>query len=219
MAVPSLRLSSPSLAKPDPRRIVALSTAIAVHAAVGLALLLPAHPLPVAVEEASAVLVGFVDKVPPPPPPPAPPVPTRAASEPPAKPAAPPQGALTGQAATMPAPWVFDPNAGVSLVVYGERPALDLESYDVPPAELPEYRAGFDPAAIPGFVGADAGGAVTFDVLVDVDGLPVAVVIRRQACSERALETAMSVVGQWRFAPATRGGAPVQAWLEVSLAF
>ena len=107
----------------------------------------------------------------------------------------------------------------MTLVVYGERPELELERYDVPPAELPQFRGGFDPAAIPGLDAPDSSGSATFEVLVEPDGRPSALVIRRQACSERALEAAMAVIGQWTFAPATRAGVPVQAWLDVTLDF
>lgn len=207
--------------RPDPLRIAALSTAIAIHVAILLALLLPARPLmrgDTGVE--SALLVDIV-RTPEPEPAPVPPPPdTPVRRVAPASPL-PPAAASAERPGADPAvpSWRFDPEAGVTLVVYGSRPSLDLVAPDQPPAEMPHYRDAFNPADIDGLNGADAGGAVTFDVLVDEDGMPSAIVPTMQSGSQRAFETAMAVVGQWRFVPATKGGIPVPGWLEVSIEF
>lgn len=202
----------------DGRRIAALSVAIALHVVALLFLLAPARPLG---DLAGAVEELVVELIPaardPAPAPPSRPPPEVRPPLAPATPAAEPAPARAPPRRT-PA-WEFDPEAGVALVVYGDRPALDLEMPDTPPAEIPLYRQAFDPARIEGLDGVDAHGSAVFDVLVDETGTPSALVIRRQACSERALETAMAVIGQWRFTPATKGNVPIPAWLEVELTF
>lgn len=203
----------------DARRIAALSVAIALHVVAVLLLLLPARPLAGlagAVEELVVELIPAPAAALPTPPPPA--VRTRPPASPPSPAPDTVAAARTPASAAEPA-WEFNPEAGVTMVVYGERPALDLAPHDTPPAEIPLYRDAFDPSSIDGLGGANAGGSVVFDVLIDEAGMPEALVVRQQSCSERALETAMAVVGQWRFKPATQAGVPVQAWLEVALDF
>lgn len=218
-------------AHPDPVRIAALSIAMALHVVALLALLLPAASLRPVPREAEALTVDAIFRpavAPPNAPAPAP------APDPIAQPAmvqrAPAPGLQAPQAAAPGtptgnagmddvAPWIYDPDAGVTLVVYGSRPELQLETPDRPPGELPVYRRSFDPGTIDGLASQGAGGSVTFDVLVEPDGHPSALVITRQSASERALEAAMSVVGQWKFVPAMKDGAYVQGWLEVSLEF
>lgn len=205
--------------RPDPFRIASLSVAIALHVALALALVLPVPPLrPAPADESGDIVFHTGVRQPPPPAPPAPQPPILSKSRPVRsidKPdTAPASGVEQGE--QEPPGWAFDPAAGVTLVVYGSPPDLQLEVPDQPPAELPVYRESFDPESIEGF---DSKGAVTFDVLVEPDGSPSAIVITRQTGTERALETAIAVIGQWRFVPATRNGEYVQAWLEVSLEF
>ncbi|GAB6195049.1 energy transducer TonB [Lysobacter xanthus] len=212
-------------ARPDPLRIAALSVAFAAHAALALLLFLPAAPLRrVLLDEAPVVQVIRLP-APPPPAPPAPPSPLeKAPTPPPAVEPAPTAAASDGTggratADTTEAPlWQFDPEAGISVVVYSDRTAVEVPAADQAPQEIAGYRAGFDPASTPGLAGA-AGGSATFDVLVDESGAATALVIVQQACPERALETAMSVVSQWRYVPARRAGTPVAGWLRVALQF
>ncbi|WP_133478208.1 TonB family protein [Cognatilysobacter segetis] len=212
--------------KPDPFRIAAISFAIAFHAAIAVVVFRPAAPLrPAATDD--AVTIQLVRVAPPPPAPP-PPRPTRPTPPiPPPRPA-PVAPSKTQPAATSPAAgpggdsefvWRYDPDAGVGIVVYGDRGAVDVPIPDQPPRELPGYRIGFDPASIDGLNGPASGGSATFDVLVDESGMPTSAVIVQQACGERALEIAVSVISQWRFAPAMREGVPVAGWLRVPLQF
>ena len=221
MVAPPLAHLPAASSRPDPLRIAALSIAIALHVAIGLALLLPVSALPPAVRETSAILVGFVSRRPPPVPPPPALAPAQRPTpaprpEPEPAPAAAPAPEAAGAADSTADTWRFDPAAGVTLVVYGQRPDLHVGAYDTPPAELPGFREALDPSAIPGL---ETPGSATFDVLVGADGRPSALVILQQSCTERALEAAMAVIGQWRFAPAQAAGTPVEAWLEVSLQF
>lgn len=208
-------------------RIAAWTIAIAVHVAAALALLLPVPALRSALDAAGGMWVVDVPqviapRVPPPAPPEAPEAPAlRPPSDAPSSaraPVAAPPPVDAGSEETAP-PWVYDPNAGITLVVYSSRPEPALEAPDQPPAELPQFRAGFDPGAIPGLGGGGTGASVTFDVLVEPDGRPGALVVTRQLASERALEAAIGVIGQWRFVPALRNGQPVQGWLPVTLEF
>ena len=104
------------------------------------------------------------------------------------------------------------------MVVYDDRAAIGVVIPDLPPRELPEFRARFDPASVEGLNGA-TGGSATFDVLVDGSGLPTAAVVVQRACDDRALKAALTVVSQWRFEPAMREGVPVAGWLRVPLQF
>lgn len=213
-------------ARPEPLRIAAMSIAIASHVVIGLLLFLPATPLyPLQADDALVVTMVRVPR-----PAPLPPVPRRPERDPVSKPRHHPEsvrpvpddpGAATSDTtgAGDTSTWTYDPDAGITVVVYGDRSAIDVSAPEQAPMEIAGYRAGFDPSTIDGLNGPAVGGSATFDVLVDETGAPTALVIVKQGCGERALETAMSVISQWRFVPATRAGAPVAGWIQVALEF
>ncbi|GGZ70654.1 hypothetical protein GCM10008101_26230 [Lysobacter xinjiangensis] len=189
-----------------------------------IALLVPSRPL-IRSHEANALVVDVVPSRPLPPPPaersPSPTPQAQSAPKPSPSPSAPlvTESAPSDGAASPPHIWTFDPSQGVTVVVYGQRPTLDLPAADRPAAEISGYRAGFEPSEIEGLNGPHAGGSVLFDVLVDESGMASAVVPVERNCSERAFETALAVVSQWRYAPATFAGTPVQGWLQVRIDF
>lgn len=214
--------------RPAPLRIAALSVAIAVHVALGLVLFIPSRPLQqIAIDSSLAVTYVALPNqplsAPPPPRRVKPPQPSRQTAQSPPRPATPDDATQASSTATgasgPPQIWQYDPNAGITMVVYGDRGAVDVPAPEQAPAEISGYRAGFDPTLIDGLNGVSSGGSVTFDVLVDESGVPTALAVVRQQCGQRALETAMSVVSQWRFVPARRAGISVPGWIQVSLAF
>jgi len=206
----------------DLHRIAAITLAIGLHVTLAIALLMPSRPL-LRADAADALVVDVIPSRPEPPRPAAsrPSAPAREqpapATAPPPPSTTPASGSKAGEAAGT--TWAFDPSQGIAVVVYSQRPTLDLAAADQPPAEIPGDRAGFEPSEIEGLNGPNAGGSVLFDVLVDESGIASAVVPVERNCSERAFETAMAVVSQWRFVPATFAGTPVQAWLQVKLEF
>lgn len=62
-------------------------------------------------------------------------------------------------------------------------------------------------------------GEVRLRVLVAVDGRVASVQLSRSSGFERLDEAAMESVKQWRFKPATQGGAALETWVEVPVKF
>ncbi len=207
----------------DLHRIAAITLAIGFHVMLALALLVPSRPL-LRSDDTGSLVVDVVPSRTEPPRPATAPAPVTPRERPAPAKASPPAGTRApapsnGIGDAAPATWAFDPSQDITVVVYSQRPTLDLAAADLPPAEIPGYRAGFEPSDIEGLNGPNADGSVLFDVLVDESGVPSAVVPVERNCSERAFETAMAVISQWRFVPATFSGTPVQGWLQVRLEF
>jgi periplasmic protein TonB len=62
-------------------------------------------------------------------------------------------------------------------------------------------------------------GEVRLRVLVAADGRVTSVELSRSSGYERLDEAALESVKQWRFKPATQGGEPLEAWVEVPVKF
>lgn len=203
---------SPSL-HVEPSRILAYSTALALHAfALGL-LLIPLSQVPIhsdAVRERWQV----PDAKPIVPNPPAPPVDVPVTSTP----SPPRQPALATPVDNAPMP-VFATEAVVTAPVdvapaIDNLPASDSTAVSTP---LQGVQLRYLKAPPPGYprdaLLAGAQGTVTLRVLVDVDGTPLEVSVEHSS-GNRSLDTAArnQVLRRWKFQPATDGGRPVQAY-------
>lgn len=209
--------SSPWFSNLDPKRIAGTTLALVAHA-VALGVLLaptnwepPARPAP-----ARPIIVQF-DPLPPTPitdtrPPPTPqPVPRRNETVRPVTPVVPstPEQGPVFPEGEIAAPALPDPGPAISEAPVGPVSGATL-AYDVaPPPRYPReaIREGLE-------------GTVTLRVLVDVDGKPLEVVVERGS-GHRVLDRAAreQVLERWRFRPALRDGAPVQAWGLVPIEF
>lgn len=212
----TLPLQSPT--RPEPARILAIATAIAVHALAFLLLLLPlAQSLPGEAPEMVVQPIWVLPKVVPTTP--LPPVPIEREPRPPVAPT-PRQAVVPVQP---PAPMVFD-TADFAIAM------------DATPAPGPVAEPATDSAPVAGValayahapappypraalrVGAE--GTVLLMILVDTDGKPLQVTLHRSS-GTRALDRAAleHVARHWRFQPALRNGQPVQAYGVVPIAF
>lgn len=204
---------SPSL-HVEPSRILAYSTALALHAlALGL-LLIPLSQVPLQ-REAERERWQVPDVKPIVPNPPTPPVDvpvTRAPATPPRQPA------LAAPVDSTPMP-VFATEAVVTAPV-DVAPVID-DSPAIAPigasAPLQGVQLRYLSAPAPSYpreaLLAGAQGTVTLRVLVDVDGSPLEVSVEHSS-GNRSLDTAArnQVLRRWKFQPATDGGRPVQAY-------
>ena len=203
---------SPSL-HVEPSRILAYSTALALHAfALGL-LLIPLSQVPIhneAVRE--RWLVPDTKPIVPNPPTPPVDVPVTRTPSPPRQPA------LAAPVDNAPMP-IFATEAVVTAPV-DVAPAIDNSpSIDSIGASTPlqGVQLRYLNAPAPGYprdaLLAGAQGTVTLRVLVDVDGSPLEVSIEHSS-GNRSLDNAArsQVLRRWKFQPATDGGRPVQAY-------
>lgn len=203
---------SPSL-HVEPSRILAYSTALALHAfALGL-LLIPLSQVPIhneAVRE--RWLVPDVKPIVPNPPTPPVDVPVTRTPSPPRQPA------LAAPVDNAPMP-VFATEAVVTAPVdvapvIDNSPASDPIGASTPLQGVQlRYLNAPAPAYPRDALLAGAQGTVTLRVLVDVDGSPLDVSVEHSS-GNRSLDNAArsQVLRRWKFQPATDGGRPVQAY-------
>lgn len=204
--------SSPSL-HVEPSRILAYSTALALHALALALLLIPLSQVPIQ-REAREARWQVPDVKPIVPNPPLPPVdvPVTRTPSPPRQPA------LAAPVDNAPMP-IFATEAVISAPV-DVAPAIDtLPSIDPvgPSTPLQGVQLRYLNAPAPSYprdaLIAGAQGTVTLRVLVDVDGSPLEVSVEHSS-GNRSLDTAArnQVLRRWKFQPATDGGRPVQAY-------
>ncbi|HET6434394.1 MAG TPA: energy transducer TonB [Xanthomonadaceae bacterium] len=193
----------------DPLRISGYATAIAVHVALLMLLLVPvtAPPVVPALEDFSIVWVPIEKKAPPPPPIEVPVVRRQAQPTPRPVIAVPPQPPVQQQAAQ-------DDQGSEPVAVIA--PPHDPV---VPPADTGplagvqlEYASAPAPAYPREALREGLQGSVLLKVLVDVDGRPLDVQVARSS-GHRALDRAAreQVLRRWTFRPAMRDGRAVQA--------
>lgn len=206
----------------DTSRILAYSTAIALHALAAGLLLIPLSQVPIrsdAVRQEPRWQLPEIVPVVPTPPPPLP-VPVVTQTPPPARPA------LPAPVDTAPMP-VF---ATEAVIPQSAAPGTPTDTIGpvtesiAPPAPLAGVQLRYLHAPAPAYprdalrVGAQ--GTVTLRVLVGVDGSPLEVSVERSS-GNRSLDTAArtQVLRQWKFQPATDNGRPVQAYGLVPVDF
>lgn len=209
----------------SPARVAGISTALAVHVALGLAALLPMRAAPLVPGEEDVLQVVFVPSAgqghklvtPPPPTPPKPPR-KSARKEPPKPPAAP-------QVAKVETPPTDDGDVPVESMLLGVTPSFDelatieLPQPDTPASEILSYRKAYQPAYPPEARAAGQGGWVTLRVLVDAEGLPLAFVLVKTTATQQLVDAAIEAIKKWRFNPALKDGGPVASWVEVPIGF
>ena len=97
------------------------------------------------------------------------------------------------------------------------RPVEAPGSFDEPDRQ-PQIRATTKPAYPPAALQSGVGGIVLLRVLVSANGEPVRVDVARGVRSDLD-SAAVTAVRQWRFEPAQKAGAPVEAWTTVAVPF
>lgn len=198
--------------RPDPNRILGISSTLALNVLALTFLLMPMTlpPAPSALERRPTIEVIDIVPLPPTtPPPPQVPV-TRAQPRPaPRTLLPPPVAAATDLPATPATPtpdasFDADPQpleATPLLAPAGPAVGMQLQYRSAPPPDYPRQA-----------LQRRQQGTVLLRVLVDIDGRPIEVVVERS--SGHALldrEAQRQVLRQWRFQPALRDGQPVQA--------
>jgi protein TonB len=103
--------------------------------------------------------------------------------------------------------------------VSGSAPPVTASASVVPP----DFRAGYLNNPAPAYPRAarrnGEQGTVTLRVLVSADGGPSRVEVERSSGSNALDAAALEAVKNWRFAPATRAGEPVDGWVIVPVVF
>ncbi len=196
----------------DPARVLAMSTAVALHVLAAGLLLVPLSRTPSPMDqprtEVRWVIPDIVVTTPPPPRQIAPVV----------APVVPPAPALAPVQIEAPAVPVFAVEARISepaaeTAVSGIDAAPTGPATDVPASGVQlRYLRAPAPAYPAAALRAGQQGTVVLKVLVDVDGSPLRVDIERSS-GHRSLDLAarIQVLRQWKFQPATDGGRAVQA--------
>jgi protein TonB len=199
---------------------MAITVVIGFHAVAVLALLLPLAPAHRSLDADPGESIEVERVLRPaeaPPPPPRPAVASTAVPD--TQPPAPPAALPTAPSVAVGQPAAPPEEAAPPLVVYSSMPAMQLETPDVPAAEIPVYRASFEASRPENLENVPIGAAATFKVLIDHEGRAAAFVPVHYSVTEITLERLMDRIGRWRFRPATKGGVPVSSWLEVSMQF
>jgi len=208
----------------DTSRILAYSTAIALHALAAGLLLIPLSQVPVrsdAVRQEPRWQLPEIVPVAPTPPPPVP-VTVPVVRQPPP----PTQHALPAPVDNAPMPVfateaVIPQQAGPATPSDAIGPVADSIAPATPLAGVQlRYLHAPAPAYPRDALRAGAQGTVTLRVLVGVDGSPLEVSIERSS-GNRSLDTAAraQVLRQWKFQPAMDNGRPVQAYGLVPVDF
>lgn len=210
----AVRLPAP-VAALDAKRIAATSLAIAVHAAVLMLLLMPMQVADPPKVEEPPMFVDIQRTLPPPPPPPQEqvrrPQVRQVVQTPPRTP--PTHVEVLNDDPSPIDPYVEevtldDPPIGELVVDTG--PSFVQLSADVaPPPSYPTQA-----------IRLRQQGLVMLRVLVDEAGRPAEVAIESSSGFRALDEAALKVVKKrWHFVPATRDGAPIQAWALVPVSF
>lgn len=200
----------------DLKRIAATSTAIAVHLAVLLMLMIPAQVAPPGVIKNTPLIVVPIERVIPPPTTP-PPDPTR------------PQPVTTQALPTptpTPVPVVVENTEPRANDIFAERTTTqEVETTRFPETTTPSFaqiRADLAPAPPypPQALRRGLTGLVMLRILVDETGKPIDVAVETSS-GERMLDDAAAkfVLKRWHFVPATKKGRPIQAYALVPISF
>jgi protein TonB len=206
--------------KPDPLRILGLTGAFAVNATALLLLLMPVSSPPQAEPEPITTLVdNFLEKKPPPPPPPPQPIEMKVQRP---------------QPTPQPIRQQVTPQPPVDVPIEvpdGSLPPVVETRIDVPPQPpIPpsgpgetsrlEYASAPPPAYPREAMRRSLEGTVVLRVLVDVDGTPLSVEIKRSSGHSSLDEAAKrQVLKRWKFRPAIVDGRAVQVYGIVPLSF
>lgn len=197
--------------QPNPSRILGLSGALAINAAVLMALMLPSElPTPKAILD-SIQVVELPRRVTPPTPPPQVEV------------ATPPRRVPVAQPRTVAPPVDVPPVVSQdtsSVALPFVEPTIDAGADSGPAtidsAPVAGVRLEYATAPAPKYPReqrlAGQQGTVMLQVLVDVDGTPLEVTVQ-QSSGNRELDRAarMHVLKSWKFRPAMKDGQPIQA--------
>ena len=208
----------------DPGRILGLAGAMAANAAALMLLMAPVSaPLPIP-ETGEVIMIDFITpeekKLPP-----KPPEPIELKVRPPS----------TQTPARQP---IVQPQPDIPLVFNDpgpmDQPAPDIVATTTTPtgpvgpaiptgpaeASALEYLAAPPPPYPPEAVRQQIEGVVTLRVLVDVDGTPLEVEIKRSSGNRRLDEAARrQILRKWRFKPAVRDGVAIQVYGVVPVEF
>lgn len=197
---------------PNPARIFGIAGAIALNIALLMALLVPMQTPPPLPPREEPIGWQWFDPVKPPPLPPVvdvvPPRPT--------PPQANPQPRVV-QPAVAPPPIVVDHGGPVDLPVAPPVQGTGIASDVAPdPRPLAGVRLEYADAPPPKYTAAlmreQAQGTVLLQVLVDVDGKPLDVIVHRSSGNKRLDRLAQQhVLQNWTFRPAMKDGRAIQA--------
>jgi protein TonB len=210
----AVRLPAP-VAALDAKRIAATSLAIAVHAAVLMMLLMPMQVAEKPKAEEPPMFVDIQRILPPPPPPP-----QQQVRRPQVRDVVqvPPRTPPTHVEVLNDDPSPVDPY--VEEVTLEETPTRELV-VDTGPSFVQLSADLAPPPAYPAqALRMRQQGLVMLRVLVDEAGRPAEVAIESSSGFRVLDEAALKVVKKrWHFVPATRDGAPIQAWALVPVSF
>ncbi len=205
----------------DTSRILAYSTAIALHALAAGLLLIPLSQVPIRNDAVRPEPRWQLPDIVPVVPTPTPPIPVPVVKQTPP----PTPHALPAPVDNAPMP-VFATEAVIPLPADPGTPVDTGPAADsiAPPTPLAGVQLRYLHAPAPAYprdalrIGAQ--GTVTLRVLVGVDGAPLEVSIERSS-GNRSLDNAArsQVLRQWKFQPATDNGRPVQAYGLVPVDF
>lgn len=130
----------------------------------------------------------------------------------------PPEASTVSQALagdTLPIGPSGDPGTG--SFVHNDPPAIPPL---FKPAQFnPNYLGALQPIYPPGMIRAEMEGVVTIRVLIGTDGRVKAVETVKASETAFLEATRKQALGKWRFLPATRDGAPVESWREMTVRF
>jgi periplasmic protein TonB len=100
-----------------------------------------------------------------------------------------------------------------------EKPPITIEPIFRGAVIHPRYRDALQPEYPPGLIRQEVEGSVTLRVLVGTDGRVKTVEPVRFDDAELLKTTQAHALRKWRFLPATRDGAPVESWREMTVRF
>jgi periplasmic protein TonB len=100
-----------------------------------------------------------------------------------------------------------------------EKPPVSIEPVFKAAAIHPNYRDVLQPEYPPGLIRQEVEGSVTLRVLIGTDGRVKAVEAVRFDDEAFLKVTRVQALRKWRFLPATRDGAPVESWREMTVRF
>lgn len=108
------------------------------------------------------------------------------------------------------------PPGGGALI---EQPPIRVEPVFKGAVIHPRYRDVLQPEYPPGLIRQEIEGSVTLRVLVGTDGRVKAIEPVRFDDADLLKTTQVHALRKWRFLPATRDGAPVESWREMTVRF
>jgi periplasmic protein TonB len=100
-----------------------------------------------------------------------------------------------------------------------EKPSVSIEPVFKAASIHPNYRDVLQPEYPPGLIRQEIEGSVTLRVLVGTDGRVKAIEPVRFDDEDFLKVTRVQALRKWRFLPATRDGAPVESWREMTVRF